>query len=192
MGLGLAIVDRLCRLLDHQIELTSIVGEGSRFSVIVPSVAAQALTVEPKAPVQPAPGSIGGKLVVVIDDDALVLDSTGGLLRSWGCRCRHRRLRARGAGRALPLVTERPISSFPIIGCPTVRTASKRSKTLRTAFNFSIPAFLISGDTAPERVREARASGYHLLHKPVRPRALRAILGQFLKKHDQDLADAIL
>jgi signal transduction histidine kinase len=36
MGLGLAIVDRLCRLLDHQIELTSIVGAGSRFSVVVP------------------------------------------------------------------------------------------------------------------------------------------------------------
>ena len=48
---------------------------------------------------------------------------------------------------------------------------------LREAFNLSIPAFLISGDTAPERLREARASGYHLLHKPVRPRALRAMLG---------------
>ena len=85
MGLGLAIVDRLCRLLDHQIELTSIVGKGSRFSVIVPLVAAQALTAEPKASVHAALGSISGKLVVVIDDDALVLDSTGGLLRSWGC-----------------------------------------------------------------------------------------------------------
>jgi hypothetical protein len=41
-------------------------------------------------------------------------------------------------------------------------------------------------------VREARASGYHLLHKPVRPRALRAMLGQYLKKHDHDLADAVL
>jgi CheY-like chemotaxis protein len=65
-------------------------------------------------------------------------------------------------------------------------------ETLRAAFNFSVPAFLISGDTAPKRVREARASGYHLLHKPVRPRALRAVLGQFLKQHDHDHADAVL
>jgi hypothetical protein len=43
---------------------------------------------------------------------------------------------------------------------------------------------------APKRLQEARASGYHLLHKPVRPRTLRAMLGQFLKK--RDLADAIL
>ena len=53
---------------------------------------------------------------------------------------------------------------------------------LRRAFNASIPAFLISGDTDPERLREARASGYHLLHKPVRPMALRAMLSQFLAK----------
>src|SRR5262249_37769665 len=85
LGLGLAIVDRLCRLLDHQIELTSALGNGSRFSVIVPLVAAQALTAEPKGSVGAALGSIRGKLVVVIDDDALVLDSMGGLLRSWGC-----------------------------------------------------------------------------------------------------------
>jgi hypothetical protein len=43
---------------------------------------------------------------------------------------------------------------------------------------------------APKRLQEARASGYHLLHKPVRPRTLRAMLGQFLKK--KDLADAVL
>ena len=40
LGLGLAIVDRLCGLLDHPFELTSIVGRGSRFSVSVPSASA--------------------------------------------------------------------------------------------------------------------------------------------------------
>ena len=85
MGLGLAIVDRLCRLLKHEIDFASALGKGSRFSVLVPSVAARALTVEPEVSVHTTPDSIGGKLVVVIDDDPLVLDSTGGLLRSWGC-----------------------------------------------------------------------------------------------------------
>jgi DNA-binding NtrC family response regulator len=71
---------------------------------------------------------------------------------------------------------------------PTVETASKRSKAARSVQPVD-SAFLISGDTAPNCF-EARASGYHLLHKPVRPRALRAMLGRFLNKHD--LADAIL
>ena len=191
MGLGLAIVDRLCRLLDHQIELTSIVGEGSRFSVIVPLVAAQALTAEPKAPVQAAPGSISGKLVVVIDDDALVLDSTSGLLRGWGCDV----VTAASVHLALAGLSARDRTPDLIISDYRLsdgQNGIEAIETLRAAFNFSVPAFLISGDTAPKRVREARASGYHLLHKPVRPRALRAMLGQYLKKHDQDLADAVL
>jgi CheY-like chemotaxis protein len=50
------------------------------------------------------------------------------------------------------------------------------------AFGAPIPAFLITGDTAPERLREAGASGLHLLHKPVAPMALRAMLNQLLRE----------
>jgi hypothetical protein len=49
------------------------------------------------------------------------------------------------------------------------------------SFGAAIPAFLISGDTAPERLREAQESGHHLLHKPVRPMKLRNMLSQLLK-----------
>ena len=41
---------------------------------------------------------------------------------------------------------------------------------------------MISGDTDPERLREARAMGHHLLHKPVDPMILRAMLNQLLKQ----------
>lgn len=189
LGLGLAIVDRLCWLLDHQIELTSALGKGSRFSVIVPLVAAQASTAEPKAAVHAALGSISGKLVVVIDDDALILDSTGGLLRSWGCDV----VTAASAHVALAGLAERDRTPDLIISDYRLsdgQNGIEAIEKLREAFNLSIPGFLISGDTAPERLREARASGYHLLHKPVRPRALRAMLGLLSKKHG--LADPIL
>jgi signal transduction histidine kinase/integral membrane sensor domain MASE1/CheY-like chemotaxis protein len=185
LGLGLAIVDRLCRLLDHRIQLTSTLGNGSRFSVIVPLVATQALAAEPKASVRAALGSIRGKLVVVIDDDALVLDSMGGLLRSWGCDV----VTATSAHVALAGLADR----MPDLIISDYRLSDGQNgieaiEKLREAFSLSVPAFLISGDTAPERLRDARASGYHLLHKPVRPRALRAMLGTFLKK--RDLVDA--
>ena len=55
---------------------------------------------------------------------------------------------------------------------------------LRSALQAPIPAFLISGDTAPERLIEARASGYQLLHKPVSPMRLRALVSQLLKRAD--------
>ena len=183
MGLGLAIVDRLCRLLKHEIDLASALGKGSRFSVLVPSVAARAWIVDPKDSVHPTPDSIGGKLVVVIDDDPLVLDSTGGLLRSWGCQV----LTAGSARVALAGLADCNQSPDLIISDYQLsdgQTGIVAIEELRKSLNLPIPAFLISGDTAPERMREARTSGYHLLHKPVRPRALRAMLSKFLKKRD--------
>ena len=54
---------------------------------------------------------------------------------------------------------------------------------MRASFGAPIPAFLISGDIAPERLREAQQSGHHLLHKPVRPMKLRAMVQELLKRH---------
>ena len=55
---------------------------------------------------------------------------------------------------------------------------------LREALGASVPAFLISGDTAPERLREASAGGYHLLQKPVSPMTLRTTLNRLLKSSE--------
>ena len=65
------------------------------------------------------------------------------------------------------------------------RTGFQAIEHLRSALGAPIPAFLMSGDTAPERLREATASGYHLLHKPIGPATLRATLNHFLRDHMQ-------
>jgi signal transduction histidine kinase len=181
LGLGLAIVDRLCRLLDHPIELTSIVGMGSRFSVSAPAAAAQAKLAEPQAAAAPAIDISSGKVVIVIDDDALVLDGMGGMMRNWGCRV----VSAATPGAALAGLArgERPdliISDYRLANGESGIAAIAE---LRQAFGAPVPAFLISADTAPERMREAQESGHHLLHKPVRPMKLRAMLSQLLKSH---------
>ncbi len=180
LGLGLAIVDRLCRLLDHRLELTSRPGRGSCFSVSLPLAAAPRQSVEhaiaPKAMADPA----SGKLIVVIDDDALVLDAMRGWLRSWGCRV----VTAESDNSVLAsLASEdrRPdlvISDFRL---GDGKTGIEIIGRLRNAFSAPIPAFLITGDIAPEHLREARASGFQLLHKPVGPMTLRAILNQLLR-----------
>jgi signal transduction histidine kinase/CheY-like chemotaxis protein len=181
LGLGLAIVDRLCRLLDHPIDLASTVGKGSRFSITVPAAAAQAKVAEPHAALAPAIDISSGKLVIVIDDDALVLDGMGGLLRNWGCR-------VVAAGTPGAAMADVPAGERPDLIISDYRLANGQSgiaaiAELREAFGAPIPAFLVSGDTAPERLREAQASGHHLLHKPVRPMKLRAMLSQLLKRH---------
>jgi signal transduction histidine kinase len=118
LGLGLAIVDRLCRLLHHPIELSSDVGRGSRFSVIVPMAAATAKAAELPAPAVSALNLATEKLIVVIDDDALALEGMGGLLRSWGAALSPR-ARPQRRWSVSPTRNARPISSSPTFICPT-------------------------------------------------------------------------
>ena len=51
---------------------------------------------------------------------------------------------------------------------------------LQSEYNEDIPAILITGDTAPDRLKEAQASGLLLLHKPVANSVLRAAVGNLM------------
>lgn len=111
------------------------------------------------------------KLVVVIDDDPLVLEATGGLLRTWGCLV----VTADSYGAALTRLAE--IGRRPdLIVCdyrlPEGATGVDAIEGLRSAFE--IPALLISGD--PSSPPSNGLVGYHLLHKPVDATTFRAAL----------------
>ena len=180
LGLGLAIVERLCALLDHAIEVTSTPGKGSCFSVTVPMAAPAALS-KSEQPQQAALDMARGKLVVVIDHDALVLESMRGLLCNWGCRV----VTAATPEAALTEVRRISREARPDLIISDYHLADGQSgitaiAKLRDAYG-AIPGFVMSGDTAPERLREARESGHHLLHKPVPPITLRAMVNRFLK-----------
>ena len=165
LGLGLAIVERLCALLKHPIGVDSTPGQGSRFHVTVPMVAKR-LGLEPPAAAAAAADPLRGKLIVVVDDDALVLEGTGGLLKSWGCRV----VTAASDREALTkLDGNRPdliISDFHL---HDGQTGIEVITALRGALQAPIAAFLISGDILPDRLREAQMKGLHLLHKPIAP-----------------------
>jgi signal transduction histidine kinase/CheY-like chemotaxis protein len=181
LGLGLAIVDRLCGLLGHPIELTSEVGRGSRFAISLPSVEPQTRVLDTRRELAAAVDSFKGKFVVVIDDDPLVLDGMCGLLRSWGCR-----VAIASNGAAIGNVVEQGsipdliVSDYHLFDG---RTGLDVIGELRNAFRIDIPAFIVSGDVNPEPLQNARESGFHLLHKPVAPMALRAMLNQMFRRN---------
>jgi signal transduction histidine kinase/CheY-like chemotaxis protein len=180
LGLGLAIVDRLCRLLNHPIKLVSTEGKGSCFSVTIPVVAARERIAKTPAAIRTRLDLSKGKLIVVVDDDPLVLEGMGGLFRSWGCQVVTANSNDTALA-ALAKVNSKPDLIISDYHLPTGKTGIEVIEAMRVALSAQIPAFLISGDTNPEPLREAQAKGFHLLHKPVEPMALRAMFNLALR-----------
>jgi two-component system OmpR family response regulator len=115
---------------------------------------------------------LASKLVVVIDDDPLVLEATGGLLRSWGFRV----ITAETDNEAIARLSgqgQRP----DLIVCDYRLSEGARGteviERLRSAFE--IPALLISGDASSPQ-SGATTGAYHLLHKPVDAQTFRTAL----------------
>ena len=175
LGLGLAIVDRVARLLGHAIALESTPGRGSRFSVTVPLGDAARIAVEAAAAPDVAVTDIVGMRVLVIDDEVSVREGMQALLQQWGCvvALAGSADDAVAAARALGGVPDALITDYRL---RDERTGAQAIDRLQRELGVVIPALIITGDTAPERLREAQASGHRLLHKPVQPAMVRAFL----------------
>lgn len=180
-GLGLAIVDRLSKLLEHSVQVRSIVGKGSCFSVTVNQVAAAPEADAPAIVPKRHLGFSDKKLIVVIDNDRLVLEGMSGLIRSWGCDV----VAGENANAVLDSLAEHSKPPDMIISdyhLQDGKNGIEAISRLRLALDAPIPAFLMSGDMDAEPLRAARANGYSLLHKPVEPMTLRATLTQIISK----------
>jgi signal transduction histidine kinase/CheY-like chemotaxis protein len=174
LGLGLAIVDRFRRLLDHPIAVRSRPGRGSCFSIEVPLCVPHRRDAAPGGLLDATEHKAGEGIVLIVDDDPMVLQAMRGLLESWGYRTitggSHEAVAAQVAGGPKPDLV---IADVHLSGG---RTGIDTIAHVRAAFGADIPAFLVSGDTSPERLQQARAQGYTLLHKPVSPMTLRSLV----------------
>lgn len=171
LGLGLAIVKRVCQILDHPLAVRSTVGAGSVFTVEVPlgERAAGSFTSSTQEL------GLKGAFVLVVDDEAAVLEATRVLLTSSGCHV----LTAASGTEALRVVGQHERALDAVISDYRLRsgeTGLEVIAAIRDALSERIPALLITGDTSPERLREAASSGYPILHKPAEPGALRQVL----------------
>jgi CheY-like chemotaxis protein len=183
LGLGLAIVDRLRLLLNLQIDLASTVGRGSRFAILVPMADECVTSIKPVDSPHPAAFAVEGKVILVIGDAPTVREGTGGLLGKWGYSV----LTAGSDEAAFIRFAERQQRPDLIISdyhLASGKTGLRAIEQINAAFGSSIPAILTSGDTTPEPLRNAKDRGYILLHKPVDPMRLRAVMHDLFMNHD--------
>jgi CheY-like chemotaxis protein/anti-sigma regulatory factor (Ser/Thr protein kinase) len=174
-GLGLAIVDRMSRLLGHPVSLRSKRGRGTAFGVTVPLAAEMAVSAscgpaEPGFALAPPRSSL---LVLCVEDDERTLRAVDALLSSWG----HRAVLASDRAAAIEALGERIPDAVLIdhhLGSgpsgPEVLAA------LRRAWGQSPPALFTTADRSGAVRAQARAQGCELLAKPVKPAALKRFL----------------
>jgi len=178
MGLGLAIVQRVARMLNHPIQVSSTVGRGSIFSVTVPlgSMPRAKCQAIPRTALPPSP--LSGARVLVIDNESAILDGMSALLRGWGCAV------------AVALDGHEAVARLADLGGrPDVVVADYHlengalgvEEIQRVRRNCGpVPGIVITANRTAEVHGVVHASGLPLLTKPVKPAQLRALITQLL------------
>ncbi len=160
LGLGLSIVKRLSKMLDIELSLDSKLNNGTTFGLLIPLLVADSSSQTKELLNNSAWEAY---TVLVVDDEASVREGMKALLDSLGCKT----LLAESTETALELskktVPDIVLADFRLRGN---ETGIQTIKALRNTIS-NLPAVLISGDTAPDRLLEAKEAGISLLHKPV-------------------------
>jgi signal transduction histidine kinase/ActR/RegA family two-component response regulator len=196
LGLGLSIVRRTCALLGHSIAVRSREGVGSVFTVTLPraarhDVAPGATTASEheqehtdacaiaRAHDLPTSAATLRSTIILIDDDKEVLDAMRVLVTNWGYGV----IAAHSAASAIDAIRESANAEVANAHCvisdyrlANSSTGAEAIRAVQAHLCREIPAAIITGDTSPDRIREALASGFEVLHKPLDAERLRHLL----------------
>ena len=179
LGLGLAIVRRLVDALGHEISFTSRVGKGTAFRILALAAPVSHRSDRIDAvPASPRGYGLYGTKVLVVENDQAVREAMAALLSRWNCEVRVASSRQDTLGRLdggwMPdLIIADQHLDHGDLGSQTIRHA--RIKAGR-----AVPALLVTADPSDALAVEARRSGIELMHKPVKPAELRALMAHLL------------
>lgn len=177
LGLGLMLARGLARRLGHRLEVRSVEGRGTVFAVVLPRTADGVEEAPVAAPAVKPALDLGRARVLVIEDDPLVLGALDLLLDQWGCTV----IGAESLEAAVERLGPDPQPPDLVISDLRLKGTANGIVAIRQLAKLvgrPVPGLILTGDTDPRRLREARLSGYPLLHKPVAPLALRTAMAR--------------
>jgi CheY-like chemotaxis protein len=176
LGLGLAIVEKIARMLGHRIQVESVPGKGSRFAIEVPLARRVARSApEPERTTDDLLERLRGSRVWVLDNDAAICAGMRTLLETWGCRV-VTALSEEDLARQVDnfhaesdlLIVDYHLDDG-LNGVDAVASINARRGT-------PLPALMITANYSNELKQQVRELGHTLMHKPVRPMKLKTAL----------------
>lgn len=182
IGLGLAIAQRTANTLGHEIHVTSEPGKGSMFSVLVPyGTKAAATRPQPQHEVV-AQNDLSGTRLMVIDNEQSILDGMQALLVQWGCEV----YTATSGKEAVDLLKDLKAEQQPMLILADYHLnqgllGTSAIKDIREYLQQDIAAIVITADRTTAMKQEVRDAGFGLMHKPLRPAALRKMINKYIK-----------
>ncbi|MCW9025542.1 MAG: hybrid sensor histidine kinase/response regulator [Gammaproteobacteria bacterium] len=181
LGLGLAIVAKISQLLNHKINVESEPGIGSKFTIKVPYGREEDIPREYTALTRQSDQGFKGLVVLIIDDERSNLEALDALLRGWQCKV----IMADSADTACASIKSMKLEPDCILSDYRLRenkTGIEAIHAVSELIGHDVPAVLITGDVAIKKLHEEGADKYHLMHKPVQPARLRALLKHMYHK----------
>jgi two-component system, sensor histidine kinase len=178
LGLGLAIVERLAALMGAPLGLRSEPGRGTVFTLELPLGRAA----RPQAPALPGSASaglaLGGRQIVVVEDEPAVRLGLEVLLKSWGATVKSFDSVAACEAWTLEVAADAPPPALLIVDYRLEggRTGIEAIRALRQRFGAGVPAIVVTGSTLSDHASAAQAHAFHLLVKPVLPNKLKAMI----------------
>ena len=178
VGLGLSIVDRIARVLDHEVGFRSVPDQGTVFTVHLPRAAGHSTAAAHIRPVQSLP-TFERATMLCIDDDSSVLDGMRTLLEGWGCRA----LLASGLADAAE-IDRAQLAKVDLLIVDYHLTSDADGlrcvDALRERCGIALPAILITADRSAEVRAAALGQGIHVLNKPIKPAVFRALVSRII------------
>ena len=175
LGLGLAIVQKICNLMDLPLDIFSEPGIGTTFSVQVPNhpgrpnlnYRSTSTSTHPREPV-----------LLLVDDDPVTIEAASTLLEMEGIQV----YSAQNAEDALAIIRAgiKPDIVLTDYRLP-VYSGVELIRRMREITPEVIPTLIMTGDTSSAVIEEANLADCTILHKPVDPEKLLPLIGQLVE-----------